>query len=205
MCIRDRNNAPDGSMYITDMHRGIIQHKVYMTVYLKNKIEDRQLDTIINAGRIFRVSKNKKQSEAFNIDEKNNAELCELLRSENGWLRDRAQQLLIHRNAKDVTNTLYEISKDSKNHLAQLHALWTLEGLGELKESILLETQMDWHPKVIQTIIQLSERFSDTFSSDRWKKYMQLFNLNNKAIDVQLAFSISQQNNQENVFFPSIT
>ena len=64
------NNAPDGSFYITDMHRGIIQHKVYMTAYLKKQIETRQLDTIINSGRIFRISQKGDKSKNIDLENK---------------------------------------------------------------------------------------------------------------------------------------
>ncbi len=192
------NNAPDGSFYITDMHRGIIQHKVYMTAYLKTQIEERQLDTIVNSGRIFRVFQTRlpnrqKENKSENIDlEKfDDEELCDLLKNKNGWLRDRAQQLLIHRNASDVINELKSIAINSENHLAQIHSYWTLEGLNALDESVLLATQNDWHPKVITTTIRLLENFSNNSSENILKKYDQFFQLKNKEIDVQLAFSIS--------------
>jgi len=180
------NNAPDGSIYITDMHRGIIQHKVYMTAYLKKKIEERQLDTIYNAGRIFRVYQSENQKEDFDLDKMSNEDLCDLLKNKNGWFRDRAQQILIHRNVKDVVSKLETIAMDNSNHLAQLHALWTMNGLGELNENTLSKINTDGHPKVASTVIR--------FLADKnpWNKYEEFFQQKNKEIDLQLALSISQ-------------
>lgn len=186
------NNAPDGSIYITDFHRGIIQHKVYMTVYLKEQIENRKLDTIINAGRIFRVFQKENQHVNINLEERSNEELCELLKNKNGWFRDRAQQLLILRNAKDVIPLLEQIAIDPENHLAQLHALWTLEGLGNFDKKILLLAQDNWHPKVINTMIRFLEK-----SNEALGQYEKFFNLNKKEIDVQLAFSIPKTINKK--------
>ena len=184
------NNAPDGSFYITDMHRGIIQHKVYMTVYLKQLIEERQLDTIVNAGRIFRVSQKEKQPFTINLEERSNLELCELLSHQNGWFRDRAQQLLVHRNAKDVIPQLEKIATDPSNHLAQLHAFWTLEGLGSLDEKIVLTAADSWHPKVINTTIRFLERPTEEFGKEVNQQFEKFFKLNKKEVDVQLSFSI---------------
>ena len=52
-----------------------------------------------------------------------------MLRSNNGWVRDRAQQLLLERNAKGVTQKLVEFVKDDRNGVTAVHALYTLEGL----------------------------------------------------------------------------
>ena len=193
------NNAPDGSFYITDMHRGIIQHKVYMTAYLKSQIEERKLDTIINSGRIFRVFQQENKSEKIDLDNLGNEELCNLLKDKNGWLRDRAQQLLIHRNATDVVGELKSIAINPINHLAQIHAYWILEGLNSLGEVVLLEAKNDWHPKVIGTTIRLLENFSNKNPEKFLAKGNQFFQLNNKEIDLQLAFSISQKKRENNV------
>lgn len=194
------NNAPDGSIYITDMHRGIIQHKVYMTAYLKNQIEEKHLDTLVNAGRIYRVFQKENKPKNVDLDKMENAALCEILKSKNGWWRDRAQQLLIQRKATDVIGQLKSIVVDSENHLAQIHALWTLEGLNALDVNVLLEVKTDWQPKVIETVIRLLENFPNISTEEIWEKYNQFFQMENKPIDVQLAFSISQNKNQEDVF-----
>ena len=197
------NNAPDGSFYITDMHRGIIQHKVYMTAYLKKQIETRQLDTIINSGRIFRISQKGDKSKNIDLENLSNGQLCDLLKNKNGWLRDRAQQLLIHRNAVDVVEQLRSIAKNSENHLAQIHAFWTLEGMKFFDKSDLLTVQNDWNPKVIATTVQLIENFpnkmDDIFLEEILKKYDQFFQINDKGIDLQLAFLVARMGNKKDV------
>ena len=37
------HGGPDGALYVVDMYRGIIQHKTYLTDYLKKEITDREL------------------------------------------------------------------------------------------------------------------------------------------------------------------
>src|SRR5207244_5463861 len=48
-------NAPDGTLYMVDMYRGIIQHGAFMTPFLRKEVLDRQLDKPIGLGRIFRI------------------------------------------------------------------------------------------------------------------------------------------------------
>ena len=49
-------NAPDGSLYVLDLRKGVIQHRAYMTSYLREKILKKRLDTINGKGRIYRVA-----------------------------------------------------------------------------------------------------------------------------------------------------
>ncbi len=44
------SNAPDGTLYIVDMYRGIIQHKGYITEYLRDQIVSRKLEQPIGLG-----------------------------------------------------------------------------------------------------------------------------------------------------------
>src|SRR4029453_13711236 len=49
------SNAPDGTLYVVDIYRGIIQHHAYITEYLRDQIASRALEQPIGLGRIYRV------------------------------------------------------------------------------------------------------------------------------------------------------
>jgi hypothetical protein len=49
------SSAPDGTLYVVDMYHGIIQHKGYITEYLRDQILSRKLDQPQGHGRIYRV------------------------------------------------------------------------------------------------------------------------------------------------------
>ncbi len=49
------SNAPDGTLYVVDIYRGIIQHHTYITEYLRDQIASRSLEQPIGLGRIYRV------------------------------------------------------------------------------------------------------------------------------------------------------
>ncbi|MCL5130323.1 c-type cytochrome [Algibacter sp. L4_22] len=127
------NNGPDGNMYVVDMHRGILQDKVFLTSYLKNQYAEKKLDSIIGMGRILRViNKQSVPKEIINIEELSVSELVDLLSHKNGWLRDRAQQLLVFKNDPAAISLLENVIFDSRNKIAKVHALHTLNGMQAL-------------------------------------------------------------------------
>ncbi|WP_298741102.1 c-type cytochrome [uncultured Chitinophaga sp.] len=125
--------GPDGALYILDMYRGIIQHKTYLTPYLRNEIKNRNLTDPLNCGRIYRViPANAKNVAAVTLPH-DPAALLPLLDHPNGWIRDRAQQLIVDNRYTTLTPQLRERLKKEGSSWGLLHALWTLEGLGQLQ------------------------------------------------------------------------
>ncbi len=119
--------GPDGAMYIIDMYRGIIQHKTYLTPYLKNEIKERKLTNPLNCGRIYKIVP--KRTITKNVALNNNLqELVELLKNKNGWVRNEAQQMIIDNNYIAASPALHELLK-STDYIPAAQALWTLEGL----------------------------------------------------------------------------
>ncbi|MDB6023314.1 MAG: coagulation factor 5/8 type domain protein, partial [Pedosphaera sp.] len=75
----------------------------------------------------------------------------------NGWWRDTAQKLLILRGDKSVVPALVEMTRSHPEHLARIHALWTLEGLDALQPSLIREKLQDKDPQVRVAAIRTSE------------------------------------------------
>lgn len=125
--------GPDGALYILDMYRGIIQHKTYLTPYLKNEIRVRNLTEPLNCGRIYRVV----PKGAHNVQPvtlpNEPAKLLALLDHPNGWIRDKAQQMIVDGHYTPLTPQLRERLKRQDQPWGAFHALWTLEGLGQLQ------------------------------------------------------------------------
>ncbi|MEO9005489.1 MAG: dehydrogenase, partial [Ginsengibacter sp.] len=83
-------NSPDGAMYVVDMHRGIMEYGAFSTPYYNNGLAAKKLDTLLHKGRILRVKyKDKKLDKIPQLDKKSGVELVALLKSKNGWIRDR--------------------------------------------------------------------------------------------------------------------
>lgn len=134
--------APDGSLYIVDYYHGIIQHKTYMTTYLRRQTLSRGLESPgLGHGRIYRIkAKSKPLSKMKDLSRLSDSNLVSVFRSENGIQRDLAQKELIDRKATAAAPALRALLNQT-NKLAKIHATWTLEGLGlltaaDLKPSI---------------------------------------------------------------------
>ncbi|WP_209328728.1 DUF7133 domain-containing protein [Lunatimonas salinarum] len=132
----DIATAPDGTMYIVDMYRGIIQEGNWTQEgsYLRTKLLQYQMDDIIENGRIWRITYDgmPRSKEKPRMYEETSAQLIRHLSHPNGWWRDMAQQTIILNQDKSVAKELEELVKTSDNELARIHALWTLEGLSIL-------------------------------------------------------------------------
>ena len=48
-------SAPDGTIYVVDMYRGVVQDMQFQTEYLKDYIAKHQLELPVGNGRIWRV------------------------------------------------------------------------------------------------------------------------------------------------------
>jgi glucose/arabinose dehydrogenase/mono/diheme cytochrome c family protein len=137
-------NAPDGTLYMVDMYRGIIQHGAYITPYLRQQILDRELDKSIGLGRIFRIVHESSQPRRPPaLGKATSADLVALLASANGWHRDMAQQLLVERHDLSVVPALEKLAVTGASALGRLDGLWTLEGLGKLDTDVLFSLLAD--------------------------------------------------------------
>jgi mono/diheme cytochrome c family protein/glucose/arabinose dehydrogenase len=137
--------GPDGALYIVDMYRGIIQHKTYLTPYLKSEIKARNLTQPLNYGRIYKVMPKGMKARVVIIPQ-DPSKLITLLSHSNGWVRNKAQQMLVDRKDKSLELPLRQVLKSGSPILARVHALWTMEGLGVLKEDdvLALLKNTDW-------------------------------------------------------------
>lgn len=152
-------NGPDGTLYLVDLYHGIVQHKAYLTRYLREHIAHRELQTKPRLGRVYRI---KHKSSSSNktpsmLDEKT-ADLVPHLAHPNGWWRDTAQRLLIDRDDPKVVPLLNDLVSDHSKPLGQIHALWTLEGLGALNPTIIKTALQSQDPHVLEMAIRLGER-----------------------------------------------
>lgn len=186
--------GPDGAMYIVDMHRGIIQHKAYISQYLAEQLAIKKLDTLQNAGRILKVtSKEKTIFKIQDLTKATNKELLTYLSHPNGWLRDRAQQLLIEKKDLTLIKELLVLSKTNNDFSTAIHALYVLEGLNALSfnnlSNIILSSK---NQETIAHALGLLEPFASTQNVATIKDIAtQLFAQNNEIIDLYLTMSLN--------------
>ncbi|MBX3391036.1 MAG: c-type cytochrome [Phycisphaeraceae bacterium] len=133
--------GPDGHLYVIDMYRGLIQHRVFLTPHLAEITRRLGLETPINAGRIWRIVRDDGSEDLApraktdprllpgHLDDEG---LVRLLGHDQGWWHDTAQRLLIERRAIGVAEPLRELAAadGEASSVAAVTALWTLAELG---------------------------------------------------------------------------
>ena len=195
-------NGPDGAMYVVDYHNGIIQHKVYMTAYLRELYLERGLDTIVDYGRILKVSRH--DDPMIKLAGKSNEELIQFLSHKNGWVRDRTQQLLIDQKAKNISQeelnkliiNLKTLAISNKDKMEGLHALWTLEGLDAVDEKLLLEVISSYNPSMVNAALQQLNSLEniDIIGSGL------LDSLEKRSVEIDLHIAMNAFQGDENTF-----
>lgn len=154
--------APDGTLYIVDMYRGIIQEGNWVREgsYLRGVVQEYGLDRNIGRGRIYRlVHDDFRPGPRPRMLAESSDELVAHLAHANGWWRDTAQKLLVLRNDHSVEPALRKLLNAHASPLARLHAMWTLDGLGKLALGDVVLRLQDADARVRAAAIRAGERY----------------------------------------------
>ena len=150
--------GPDGCLYVCDLYRGILQHKLYVTSFLRKQILDRGLDKGLGLGRIFRVvSEAKPPGPAPKLAKAPSAELVKALSHANGWWRDTAQRLLVERKDFTAIVPVRTLALGAGPHLPRLHAMFVLDGLKQLDPPALTALLADKDPLIAAAAAAIKE------------------------------------------------
>jgi putative membrane-bound dehydrogenase-like protein len=185
-------NGPDGALYILDLHKGVIQHRAYLSPYLRKKIEELQLDTIVGMGRILRVSPEAiLNTPVPSFDTKQLSTVINELRNRNVWQRDRAQQHIVQHQLKTAIPLLENILRREDYDIDQVHALWTLEGLDALSFDLLKLLIIRRDTMLSPLAFHLLSRLDNSvYNNDIALLANHLFDWNQPAADLYLAANI---------------
>lgn len=154
-------NAPDGSLYLVDMYHGIIQHKTYMTTYLRKQTLDRGLDKPAHGhGRIYRVRYEKGALEQpLDIAALRGRELLKLLAHPNAWHRETAQRVIVERSDDTLVADLTQLVKSADDR-TRAHALWSLEGMGVLNAGHVIRALKNASPDLQKSALWAATRLT---------------------------------------------
>jgi hypothetical protein len=173
----------DGNLYIVDMRKGVIQHVTYLTNYLRKYVTEKRLDTIVNQGRIYRVSKKYNSSQNFNINQYSDEELVQLLTHENRIIRTHAQWKIVTENKVNLLPQLVNLFKDANDSYTKIHLLYALEGLQQLNEDILKSAISDKnvHVRRLGIFLNMHYGYTNFVSYESLAKYDQFVYLSGMA------------------------
>lgn len=151
--------GPDGALYLADMQRDVIEHPDFIPKTMLDKLD---LRAGADRGRIYRIfPKRPLHQNQKTLASMTPAELVDELSSPNQWRRMTAQRLIVENNHLVTTAPLENIVKQGTNAIARAQALWTLQGLGELGDSVLLAALDDTNPRVVENAVEVATAFVD--------------------------------------------
>jgi len=127
-------DGPDGALYVVDFRRGVLQHKQFLTTWLRKQAEERGLEAPLDQGRIWRVrKKGAERRKLVDLTGLAPRALVKELANANGWTRDTAQRLLVEQRGLDAEtrDELIAMATSKASWLPRIHALWTLAAHGK--------------------------------------------------------------------------
>lgn len=193
--------GPDGALYLADMYRGVIQHRMFLTPFLKEHIAKRGLEAPLNGGRIYRVVADKPAARSRNdsrratitrpkLSSMPDAELVALLSHTDGWWRDAAQRTLVQRRATGVAPLLRTLAADSSDFRSRLHALWTLDGMDLCEPRDVRRAISDPHPVVRAAGLRAGEQWIGDL--DTLDRIIAAASDAERVVRIQAALSVSR-------------
>jgi mono/diheme cytochrome c family protein/glucose/arabinose dehydrogenase len=152
--------APDGTLYVVDMYRGIIQHKGYMTEYLRDYVLKHKLEQPNSFGRVYRIVHETTKRDTTPLPMRaTSSQLIQLLSHPNGWRRDMAQQLLVERGDRSVVPALRKLALSAADTRARLKALWVLDAFDAIEPNDVTAALSHQDRDVRVSALRLSERW----------------------------------------------
>lgn len=150
--------GPDGALYVVDYYREIIEHPEWLAA---DVINSGKLYNGHDMGRIYRISASSNKPSTWtrdlNMSRATDEELVEKLAEKNLWWRRNAQRMLVDRKSDESIHSLIRMTRNMDSPVGRLHALWTLEGIGQLSPEIIINALSDPEPGIRENAIKLAE------------------------------------------------
>ena len=150
--------GPDGALYVIDYYRKRIEHPEWTASEFQKDPSEFSLGS--DRGRIYRIVPDGATISATRpaLDTASTAELVRALESPTLWWRRTAQRLLVDGKHEDAVPLLTSLAQDrTRPAVGRLHALWTLDGLGRLDDSLVRQALDDPEPGVRENALRMAD------------------------------------------------
>ncbi len=186
-------NAPDGTLYVLDMSREVLE-AIHIPLDVVKHLD---LTSGRDHGRIYRLAPpGFKVPAPPRLGRATGAELVAALGSPHGWWRDTAHRLIYERQDKALAGPLRQLLRRSELPQARVHALWSLHGLGSLDDADVRVGLADATPGVRENAVRLAEARLNESARLR-EKVTALADDPDVRVRFQVAFTLGEVKDQQ--------
>lgn len=149
-------HGPDGSLYLADMYRKVIDHPSYVPEEARHLLD---FESGKSDGRLYRIfEKGKAAGESNPGDFRSPEAVLNALGSANEWHRETAFRLILQDKKNTYRTGLKRIVEENKNAGSRASALWLLYHLNALDETVLTRALADDAAGVREQAVRLADR-----------------------------------------------
>lgn len=148
--------GPDGSIYVIDMHRQVIEHPEWIPDEIEKTLD---LNAGKDKGRIYKIEKENSKGSGFDREQfQSVAGLITGLSNPNQWIRKTAHRLLMEKTLTESDMQSLREVLDAESDLARLHAMWILDGKQELTAEQVSQMLSDPSNGIRENALLISEK-----------------------------------------------
>lgn len=154
-------NAPDGTLYVLDMHRELIEGAAFLAPQILKHMD---VAAGVETGRIYRIAPDGFQHRpAPRLGDLPAGSLVALYEHANAWHRDTASRLIYERQDQGAVPPLRDLAARSKSPLARIMALYSLHGLAALDAPLVAKVLADnaMEAEAREHALRLAESFAN--------------------------------------------
>ena len=187
------SGGPDGSMYVLDMHRKVIEHPEWIPDEIEKTLD---IEAGKDQGRIYQITKAGTRPSSFDGNSFKTMEaMISNLKHANQWVRKTAHRLIMEQALNDQAVQLLSQTLQSDNILARLHALWILHVKQKLSTQQLVNVLKDNSPGVRENAFVVAESYLNSDASV-FQQCLALVNDENQRVRMQAALTMSTVTNE---------
>ncbi len=151
-------NAPDGSVWIVDMVRRVIEHPEWIPTAWQQRLNLRSGSQL---GRIYRVALRESPRLPLKKWSSQPQDVLPMLASENGAIRDLALQAILHGAFESIENDVRRLAKEHASPEVRASAWGCLAAKFWRQQSDLIIALQDRDARIVRLALELSEQSAD--------------------------------------------
>lgn len=178
--------GPDGSMYVVDMYRKVIEHPEWIPDDIEKTLD---LNAGKDQGRIYKITKgvDTEFNAAMFQDEDG---LIKSLSHRNQWVRMTAHRILMEQPLTNKGKDTLQKLATSGDDFGKLHSLWIVHVNGVLADEVLASALRDEPPALRESVLQMAESKLET-SDELLNAAIYALDDDDARVRMQAALSVS--------------